>query len=66
MRRKIIAHFHKMDYKLESGQINMKRVNDWCVQYGHKHMELNAYDYNELTKLLHQAEQYYKTFIEGI
>ena len=67
MRRKIIALFHKMGYKLEgSDKINMKRVNDWCIKYGHKHVELNAYNYNELCALLTQAEKYYKTFIEAL
>lgn len=66
MRRKIIALFHKMNYKLDDGKIDMQHVNEWCVKYGHKHVELNAYNYNELTTLLTQAENYYKTFIEAL
>lgn len=66
MRRKIIALFHKMGYKLENGNIDMQRLNDWCKKYGHKHVELNAYNYNELCQLLTQAEKYYKSFIEAI
>lgn len=66
MRRKIIALFHKMDYRKPDGKIDMEHVNEWCVKYGHKHVPLNDYNYNELTKLLTQAENYYKTHIAGI
>lgn len=67
MRRKIIALFHKMGYKLDgTDKINLKRVNDWCVKYGHKHVELNAYDYSELCLLLTQVEKYYKSFITAL
>lgn len=66
MRRKIIAIFHKMDYRLPGGKIDMEHVNEWCIKYGHKHVQLNDYKYNELTKLLTQAENYYKTHIAGI
>jgi hypothetical protein len=66
MRRKIIALFHKMGYKLENGNIDMQHVNDWCVKYGHKHKELNSYNYNELCDLLTQAESCYKSFLKAI
>jgi hypothetical protein len=66
MRKKVIALFHKMDYQLPSGKIDMQQVNAWCVKYGHKHTILNNYSYEELTKLVTQAESYLKTFIKAL
>jgi len=66
MRRKIIALFHKMGYKLETGKINIERVNQWCITYGRFHKELNDHTYNELTAVLSQVEIVYKSFLNTL
>lgn len=63
-RRKIIALFAKMGY-VKEGKSDMYRINGWCMNYGHLHKMINDYHGADLTKLVSQAEQVYKTFIEG-
>ena len=63
-RRKVIALFCNMHYITDLGKADMKRINDWCVHYGHLHQALNYYSGADLTKLVSQAEEAYKSFIK--
>lgn len=65
-RRKVIALFAQMGYVTEELKSDMKRINEWCVQYGHKHVELNHYHSADLTKLVSQAQETYNSFIHDI
>ena len=66
MRRKIIALFRKQGYKLENGKADMLAIGSWCEKYGYKKKPLNSYKYNELPKLVTQAENMYSSFIKTI
>lgn len=66
MRRKLISMAHELGWKLSNGKIDMKRVNEWCVKYGHKHVALNQYTYNDLPQLLSQFEKMYFQFIQAV
>ncbi len=63
-RRKVIALFCKQGY-VKNEKPDMYRINGWCMSHGHLHKMLNNYHGADLTKLVSQAEQVYKTFIEG-
>ena len=63
-RRKVIALFCNMHYTTPEGKADMKRINDWCVKYGHLHVTLNYYSGADLTRLVSQAESTYKSFIQ--
>lgn len=65
-RRKVIALFAQMGYVTEEMKSDMKRINEWCVKYGHKHVELNHYHGADLTKLVSQAQETYNSFIHDI
>lgn len=64
MRKKIISLFIKQGYTLPNGKADMDAINIWTNKYGHQHKNLNNYQYNELPKLVSQAEQMYFTFLK--
>lgn len=66
MRKKIISMAHEMGWKLPSGKIDMKHVNDWCIKYGHAHKTLNDYRYNELPALVTQFQAAYKEYLKKV
>lgn len=66
MRKKILSLAHEMGYKLESGAIDMNRVNAWTSKYGYLHKPLNSYTYEELPVLVSQFETVYKQFINKL
>lgn len=60
MRRKIIALFiHRMGY-------TYKELDEWCVKSGEFKKALNDHTYNELTKLVTQAEKVHASFIQQL
>lgn len=65
MRKKIISNFRKMGYE-KDGKADMYRINGWCLNYGHAHKLMNNYSYEELVKLVTQAESVYATFIRDL
>lgn len=66
LRRKVIALFANQNYLTPEGKSDMKRINEWCVKYGHLHQKLNSYSGPDLVKLVSQAEAAYKSFIAAI
>lgn len=69
MRKKIIsmAHecgWHNFDVSKGRWKIDMKRVNNWCVNYSYLKKELNKYSYEELPKLVTQFSKVYRSFLE--
>jgi len=65
-RKRILYYAHQMGYELPDGKIDMGWVNGWCVKSGYLHKALNDYTLAELSKLLWQMEQVYKSFLKGI
>lgn len=65
-KRKIIALFAQMGYLTDDNKADMQRINNWCIQYGHLHCNLNGYKGSDLVKLVTQAEEVYNTFIRDV
>lgn len=65
MRRKLLALFFKMGYQNE-GKTDVKAVDAWCRKYGKFHKGLNDMDGVELPAVITQAEEMYRTFLEGL
>lgn len=64
-KKKIIALFCKMGY-VKNEKADIYRINGWAMQYGHLHKIMNEYHGADLTKLVSQAEEVYKTFVDGL
>lgn len=56
MRRKIIAILAGRGVVNASGKPDMPRIYGWAAKYGYLHKHLNAYRYDELPRLVTQAE----------
>ncbi len=61
MRKKIIAMAYEYAKIPANGTAEEKketvaRLNEWCIQYGYLHKELNKYTYAELPKLVTQFQ----------
>jgi hypothetical protein len=63
MRRKLISICHNMKYELESGKVDMKRLDEWCRNKSYLKKPLMEYSYDELPKLVSQFQQVYVSFI---
>ena len=63
-RRKVIALFCQMEY-VSNKKADMVRINDWCIKYGHRHVDLSNYYGADLTALVSQVEKVYASFIKG-
>lgn len=55
-RRKVIAILAARGAVNAQGKPDMPRIEAWVRKYGYLHVELNAYDYEELPRLVGQAE----------
>lgn len=66
MRKKIIMLFRKMEYTLPGGKSDMKAIYSWVIKYGYQKKPLNQYAYNELPKLVSQAEAVYKSYVKNL
>lgn len=59
MRGKILGMAHEMGWKFGG-------LNNWCLQRSYLKKKLDAYDYNELPRLVTQFEQVYKSYLKGL
>ena len=67
MRRKIISLAHEMNWRIpNTKKVDMRRIDDWAVKYGHQHKKLNQYLYHELPMLVSQFEEVYKSLLKAI
>lgn len=72
MQRKILSLAHEMRWQKPyplgrvGWRVDMGRVNNWCVQYGHATKPFNQYTEAELPKLVYQFEQAYKDYLKGV
>lgn len=64
-RRKLIAMFCQMGY-LKEDKPDMERIHSWCKSHGHLKVNLNQYSGKDLSKLIYQAEQVYKSFLNAL
>ena len=58
-RRKLIAMAHEMQWEVEGGKADMKRIDNWCVTYGQFHKALNEHTAGEMSLILVQFEKAY-------
>lgn len=65
-RRQILRYAHEMRWEHEDGSVDMGRVNGWCIAKGKYHKELNKHTLNELSGLIWQFEQVYKSFLSTL
>ena len=80
MRNKILMMAHEMGWELPAkpsipgyepgikpkNKVDLARVNNWCVKFGHAHKPLDQYTYEELPKLVSQFEEVYKGHLKGV
>ncbi|MBS1641565.1 MAG: hypothetical protein JSR11_03720 [Bacteroidetes bacterium] len=74
MRRKIIAIARSMGWQQQvvdgAGKLilkaDMKRIDNWCLNFGYLHKKLNQYLYNELPKLVSQIEMIQKNYLKKL
>lgn len=64
MRNKILSQAHELGWEHTKGKIDMGRVNEWCIKYGHKHCRLDLYQDDDLPMLVSQFEKMYIQYIE--
>lgn len=64
-KKKIIALFCQMGY-VKDGKADIYRINGWAMKYGHLHKKMNDYHGADLTMLVSQAEEVWKTYIDGL
>jgi hypothetical protein len=64
-KKKIIALFCKMGY-VKDNKADIYRINGWAMKYGHLHKKMNDYHGADLTKLVSQSEEVYKTFVDDL
>lgn len=66
-RRKIIALAHQLHWHLPGTlNIDMQRVNDWCIKYGYLHKKLNSYTEKELPTLVTAFTNMYNAEIKKL
>jgi len=65
-RRKVIALLAKVGYVTSTNKSDMTRINAWVERSGYLHKPLNRYTLSEISKLVYQAEQVYKTHIDRL
>jgi hypothetical protein len=64
-KKKIIALFCNQGWT-KDGKADIYRINGWAMKYGHLHKKLNDYHGADLTKLVSQAEEAWKTYVDGL
>ena len=42
---------------------DFRRLEEWALKFGYQHKKINAYEYDELPKLVTQFELVYKSFL---
>lgn len=66
MRRKIISMAHQLHWYLPGTQkVDMKRIDNWCIQYGYLHKKLNDHNEKELIKLVSQFANVFADFLDN-
>ncbi|WP_149913511.1 hypothetical protein [Sphingobacterium cavernae] len=66
MVRKILSMAHEMNWELQTGKVDMDRVNRWCVDYGYLHKEIDRYTESELPQLVSAFENMHLKHLKGL
>jgi len=66
MVRKILSMAHELNWENTYGKVDMKRVNDWCINYGYRHIALDQYNENDLPQLVSAFENMYLKHLKGV
>ncbi|TZF81802.1 hypothetical protein FW774_17245 [Pedobacter sp. BS3] len=72
MRRKILSLAHELGWKTTEKnaagkyKVDIKRVNNWCKQYGYLHKPLDEYTADELPRLVTQFENMYRKHLNAM
>lgn len=70
MKGKIFYYCHEMGWtKLNvTGKrvVDMKRLEEWCLNRSYLHKKIDWYSYKELPKLVSQFEEVYKSYIKSL
>ena len=67
MRKKIISMAHELGYRIPgTTKVDMIKLDEWCIKYGHKHKKLNQYLVDELPLLVTQFEKRYDSHVKNI
>lgn len=65
MRKKIISMAKQCGYcQPGTDKADMARIDDWCRKYGKYHRPLNSHSKDELTQLVTQFENVYKSYLK--
>lgn len=65
MRKKVIGCCRECGMNV-SGRADMAAIYAWVLNYGHAKKHLNKYNYNELVKLVNQADQMKKSYLQKL
>ncbi len=65
MRKKVIANCLQAGMAI-NGRADMPKIYAWVEKYGHAKKHFNKYTYHELTTLVTQAQQMFKTFLKAV
>ncbi len=65
MRNKILSMAHEVNWTIK-GYVDMDRINNWCIKFGHAHKKLDFYTYEELPKLVTQFEEVYREYLSKV
>lgn len=60
----IIRMGHQLGWKLESGKIDMSKINAWCMSHGYLHKPMNDYTHAELPRLVQQFTMMFEEYIK--
>jgi hypothetical protein len=63
---KILSMAHELGWELPGGKIDMVRLNEWCIKYGHQHCPLDKYQDDDLPMLVTQFEKMYSQYINKL
>ena len=67
MRKKILYYCHMMRWYIpDTNKLDFNRINQFCVDKGHKHKPLNDYTVKELPMLVSQWESVYEYYLSKI
>lgn len=65
MRKKVIGCCRECGMNV-SGRADMDAIYWWVLKYGHAKKHLNKYNYNELVKLVNQADQMKRSYLQKL
>lgn len=68
MRKRILSMCHQMNWVTwnidkQKHVVDLARLDAWMTTYSYLHKPMNAYNYAELQKLVHQFETMFKTYL---